>query len=132
MEQYLVDQYGVVEEKEYLTSTDDIFNFMRDYDDLFDCGQGYYQEEATLLLKIGDKFYRATAYADIGSAKQDIGDRLYWIEGIKKVEFEEIPKPMPKEILSVKYNLNITADTQRFIEHFFNKHNIEFSTGDVE
>ncbi|OME54048.1 hypothetical protein BSK59_15820 [Paenibacillus odorifer] len=129
MEQYLIDQYDVQEDERWLTSTDDIVNFVRDTDDLFDCGQGYYQDEATMLLKIGDKFYKATAYAEIGSAKQDFGDRLYWVEGIRKVDFEEISKPMPKEVLKVTYNLNITADTKSYVENYFNKNNIEFSIG---
>lgn len=131
MEKYLIDQYDVQEDERWLKSTDDIVDFVRDTEDLFECGQGFYQDEATMLLKIGDKFYRVTAYAEIGSAKQDFGDRLYWVERIRKVDYEEISKPMPKEVLAVQYNLNITADTKAYIEKFFKKNDIEFSIGEV-
>lgn len=130
MEQYLIDQYDVQEDTRWLKSTDDIVDFVRDTDDLFECGQGYYQDEATMLLKIDDKFYKATAYAEIGSAKQDRGDRLYWVERITNVNFTEIPKPIPKDVLSVTYKLDITADTKIYIENFFNKNNIYFSLGE--
>jgi hypothetical protein len=66
--------------------------------DFFDCGQGFYTEKATLICYTQDeKFYRVHLSADIGSSKQDRGDRLYWVEDIKEVLYNEIPKPLPIE-----------------------------------
>lgn len=97
MEKYLIEQYGVIEEERYLTSVDDIEDFVRDMDDLFDCGQGYYSDEAELILKIGGKFYLVNVTAKINSSKQEYGDRLYWSEGIESLSYKEIEKPQPKK-----------------------------------
>jgi hypothetical protein len=127
MEQYLIDQYGVIEDEKYLTSVDEIEDFVRDLDDLFDCGQGYYQEEAEVILKIGDKFYAVKVKAEIVSSKQDRGDRLYWVERIESVTYREIEKPQPKEVLSEYYRLEITADQKKNLEMFLKEYNMEFS-----
>ena len=96
MEQYLIDDYGVLETID-ISTVDDIVDYFTDMGpDYLDCGQGYYQDTDTVIVKIGDKFYDVTFTAEIGSSKQDRGDRLYWVERINKVTFEERPKPEPK------------------------------------
>lgn len=110
MEQYLIDQYGVIEDKRWLKDVDDIEDYFEDIArDYMECGQGYYTDEAEFICKIGDRFYDVHVIAEIGSAKQDVGDRLYWIDGIKSVEYYETEKPEPKPITSVTYTFKVTA-----------------------
>lgn len=98
MEQYLVDQYGVVEDENWLTDANEIEDYFSDnFREHFDCGQGYYEDEADIICKIGDKFYNVHMTVEIESAKQDRGDRLYWAENLLSVTYEEIEKPKPKE-----------------------------------
>ncbi|MEK5036250.1 hypothetical protein MKY96_32895 [Paenibacillus sp. FSL R7-0302] len=99
MEQYLKDQYGVIEDENYLQNEADIVSFFSDGHEYFETGQGYYEEEVTKICKIGDKFYEVDMLAEIGSAKQDRGDRLYWVEHIKKVDYCEITKPIQRPTL---------------------------------
>ncbi|MGG4105230.1 hypothetical protein AAXB25_15035 [Paenibacillus lautus] len=128
LEQYLIDQYGVIEDERYLTSLDDLYDFVDDMsNELFDCGQGYYQDEANLIVKIGNKFYDVTAYADVVGEKQDIGDKLYFVDRISQVDHVEIKKPEPKEILSVTYTLSVTNDEKRFVERFMDDNSIKYS-----
>ena len=99
-EAYLIKDYNAVENKKYLRSPLQIEDYFKEYDDsseYFECGQGYAQEEAELLVKIGNKFYNVKLHAGICSAKQDRGDRLYWVENIRKVEYAEVDKPLPKQ-----------------------------------
>lgn len=105
MEQYLKDQYNV-REISYLESEEDIVSyFMEDPYDYFDCGQGYYEDEVNIIVKIKDKFYNVKITAAIGSSKQDRGDRLYFVENAESVEYSEIEKPVDKNINKVKYIL---------------------------
>ena len=86
MEQYLIDDYGVEEDVKYLTDPSQIEEYYKDCGrDYLDCGQGYFQEEAVLLVKIKDKFYEVCIEAEIDGNKQDRGDRLYYVERITKV-----------------------------------------------
>lgn len=93
MEQYLKDQYNVIEDKFALKNVDDINFYFSESTDSFDCGQGYYNDEVKKIVLIDNKFYRVTIKAEIGSAKQDHGERLHWVEGIKSITYVEIPKP---------------------------------------
>ena len=95
MEQYLIDEYGVIEDVHYLKSADDIKGYFEDVGEYFDCGQGYYEDVVTLMVKIGEKFYSVTIEAQIESAKQEYGDRLYWVSGLKDISYEECDKPKP-------------------------------------
>lgn len=127
MEQYLVEQYGVIEDKKRLTSEESIEDYFEDIArDYMECGQGYYQDEAEFICKIGNKFYEVTVYAEIGSAKQDVGDRLYWIDGIQSVTYREIEKPAPKTVINVSYHMRITASRMAEIEGYLETKNIEF------
>ncbi|QNR65400.1 hypothetical protein IAQ67_16020 [Paenibacillus peoriae] len=126
MEQYLIDEYGVVEDKKWLTKPSDIESyFSEDASDYFDCGQGYYEDETSLICKIADKFYHVTINAEITSSKQEYGDRLYRVESISSVKFREIDKPLPKEKTLVNYSLMLTKDQKRSLEHFIKEYKIE-------
>lgn len=103
-EQYLIDDYSIVE-SEYLKHELQIEDYFKDCGyEYFDCGQGYYESCIDLIVKIGNKFYSVTIDAEIGSAKQDRGDRLYWVESIENVTWQEIEKPLPKP---KNYRINI-------------------------
>jgi hypothetical protein len=127
MEQYLKEQYNVFEDEKWLTNEDEIVGYFKDCgSDFLDCGQGYYDDNTSIICKISEKFYKVKIEAEIMSAKQDVGDRLYWVEDIKDVTYEEIEKPKPKDKISVTYNLSITEDQKRSLEHFMKEYYIEF------
>lgn len=99
LDKYLIDQYQVIENKEYLKhpiQIEDYFN--DDYSGYFDCGQGYYEDIAKQIVHIGNKFYEVILKAQILSSKQDKGDRLYWVEELESVSYVEIDKPKRKEV----------------------------------
>lgn len=126
MEKYLIEQYDVLEDR-YLTSEIGIVDYFRDCGtDYMDCGQGYYSDEANVICKISDRFYNVKIKADIASAKQDVGDRLYWVDYISSVTYEEIGKPQPKDTMEMAYHLIITADQKRVLESFMRENHIEF------
>lgn len=127
MDNYLIEQYGVIEDKKWLTSVDDIEDYFSDIArDYMECGQGYYQNFADFICKIGDKFYDVNVFAEIGSAKQDVGDRLYWIENIEKITYHEIEKPAPKPVTSISYNVTVTASQMAEIDGYLETNNITF------
>jgi len=126
MEEYLKEQYGVIEDK-YLNDESEIVDYFKDCGrDYLECGQGEYQDQASLICKISDKFYKVNIKAEIASARQDVGDRLYWVDYISEVTYKEISKPTPKDILKVSYRLNITEDKQFMLEHYMRVNGIEF------
>lgn len=95
-EQYLIDQYNIHEYKG-LRHHLEIEKYFRNCGlDLFETGQGFYEDEVEILVKIGNKFYDVTVYANIESSKQDRGDRLYWVESIRDVSYTETTKPEEK------------------------------------
>lgn len=104
LEEYLIKQYNVHEDKNYLQDVSDIEQYFKDDGyDYFDCGQGYSQDEADVIIHIANKFYLVKMEAEIGSQRQDRGDRLYFVENIVNVEYREIDKPERKtEYISVK------------------------------
>lgn len=95
-EDYLIKEYEIIEDKKYLKHPDKIEDYFRGGDTMVECGQGEYQDEWQGIVKIGDKFYDVTLTYEIGSAKQDYGDRLYWAEGLESCTYNEIPKPLPR------------------------------------
>lgn len=128
MEKYLIEQYDVYEDKNWLTSEDEIADAFMDIGrEFLECGQGYYQDEESIICKIGDKFYQVDIYAEIMSAKQDVGDRLYWVEDIEKVEYKEIAKPQPKDTEFVTYKLELTESQKNKLEDFMKENHIEFN-----
>lgn len=118
LEGYLIKQYNVHEDKNYLQDASDIEQYFKDDGyDYFDCGQGYSQSEADVIVHIANKFYLVTMKAEIGSQKQDRGDRLYFVENIVKVEYEEIDKPERKtEYISIKVSENDIEKVLEFLE----------------
>lgn len=128
MEQYLIDEYNVEEDRQFLTNPDQIEEYYKDCGrDYFDCGQGYYQTEAVLLVKIKDKFYEVTIDAAINGAKQEYGDRLYYVDCITNVSYQEIPKPLPKEKINIQLDFTATTEQIRFITHFMEEHKISYT-----
>jgi hypothetical protein len=127
MEKYLVEQYDVFEDSKYLTSENEIADYFKDCGGEFlDCGQGYYEDEKNVICKIGDRFYTVAIHAEIMSAKQDVGDRLYWVDNILGIDFKEIEKPLPKDQATSTYNLTMTEDQKRSLELFMKENHIEF------
>lgn len=126
MEQYLIDQYKVFEDPYWLIKESDIVDYFKDGHDMFDCGQGYYEDEIDIIVKVGDKFYDVNIQADINSAKQDYGDRLYWVERISSVTYKEIEKPSPLPVEYCVYGLNLTCKQKRMLEDFLIEHKINW------
>lgn len=90
-------QYNIIEDKNYLKTENDIIPVFSDIGyDYLDCGQGYCTDTTDIIAYIAGKFYKVTINAEITSAKQDCGDRLYWVDDIKSVTYIEIPEPEPK------------------------------------
>ena len=117
MEQYLKDEYGVIdlENEMYFKVEGDLEKSIGDYikDDaygLFDCGQGYYQEEAKVLTYYKGKVYSVLLIADIGSQRMDRGDRLYFVDDIESVTVQEIDTP--KEPAKYNYDVEFNEITQ--------------------
>ena len=125
MEDYLKKEYNVYEDLKNLVKESQIEEYFLDYRDIFDCGQGYYQDEVVEICKIEDNFYSVTIKAEIGSAKQDRGDRLYWVEKIESVTYEKIDKPLPKEKQKVEYSLNLTKHQYEELEKSIDNLGIE-------
>ncbi len=126
MEQYLKDDYNVIEDENYLKSESDIKDYFGDLAlDYMDCGQGYYTDEYDWICKIGEKFYEVHVKAEIGSSKQDYGDRLYWVESIESTTYNEIEKPLPKERCYHSYTFNITEENYKLLEEFISKNKLE-------
>ena len=120
MEEYLKDQYDIYE-SEYLKHEAYIEgHFTMNGVEYFDCGQGYFQNEVTKIVKIGAVFYEVKIFAEIGSAKQDRGDRLYFVENIKKVTFKVIDKPQPIPKVSKVYTIQATEANQERLRQFLN------------
>lgn len=126
MESYLKEEYDVIEDKEYLQKESDIVAYFKDEGrDYLDCGQGYFQDEADVLCKIGDKFYSVSIEAEVIGEKQDRGYEIYFVDNISKVSYKEIDKPLPKTKKEVQYNLLLTDYQQKSLESFMKASHIE-------
>lgn len=126
MEDYLKEQYDVFEDKKWLIKEEDIEDYFLDNGrEHFDCGQGYYQEEVELICKVGEAFYKVELLAEIESAKQDYGDRLYWVSRISNVSYERIEKPKKKEKTAHSYNLLLDEKQKKILENFLKENGIE-------
>ena len=74
-----------------LTAEDQIIQHFKDCGfEFFDCGQGYYQEQADTYVKIGDQYFYVMMTAEMDSRKQDRGDRMYWVDCITEVTYEKV------------------------------------------
>lgn len=77
-------------ESKYLTSEEDILSYFYDEGSkFFKCGQGYYDDFVSIDCKVGEGYYTVDIKAEIGSAKQDRGDRVYFVVGIGNVSYEK-------------------------------------------
>lgn len=77
-----------------------------EYHEFFDCGQGYFQNEAIVECFIENCFFKVTLLAEIWSSKQDIGDRLYWVENLDSITFyPQDFKEYKKELQKKKENI---------------------------
>lgn len=126
-EQYLIDDYGLHEFKDLKHESQIPDWFKSDFNDEFKCGQGFCEDTAVLFVKIGAKFYYVTLTAEICSQRQDRGERLYWVERIQKVEYEETDKPEPKTKHSYTFNMNLSKETLAQIENFLKENEISFT-----
>lgn len=124
---YLFEDYSLHEDKEDLRSPLQIEDYFKDIGrDFFECGQGYSQNEAEVLCKIGDMFYNVEITAEILSQKQDVGDRLYWVENITSVKYYAITEPMAKPKITWPYLFNINDDEKRNLDNFLKENNIKY------
>ena len=127
MEKYLEDEYNVFEDENYLSREEEIEDYFKDCGrEWLDCGQGYYQDQVTIICKVGNDFFKVSIEAELGSSKQDYGDRLYWVERIKYVNYEKIEKPKPKEKNLCNYKLLLTKEQQESLENTMKKLNINY------
>lgn len=128
MEQYLIDDYDVFEDTDNLGCIDDIESYFKDCGrDFLECGQGFYTDEADLIVKIGDMFYNVHITAEVWGDKQDRGDRLYYVNKITDVTYKEIdkPTPMPKQLI----NLGLAINHNQFsaLKAWLDDHHIAYS-----
>lgn len=128
MEAYLKDQYGVFEDEQYLLFESDIKDyFVNCGSEWLDCGQGYYQDEADIIVKVDEKFYEVHIEAEVYSSKQDHGDRLYYVDRITEVIYKEIPKPIPKPLYKATISIDATAEQIVMVLGHLKEHNIKHS-----
>ena len=126
MEQYLKDEYDCYESEDLKHELQIEEHFKEgDFIDEFECGQGYAEDEIVKLVKIGNKFYNVTINAEIGSAKQDRGDRLYWVESIESVSYEEVNKPLPKIYHEYEYNFILNEDQKALLDNFIKNNKLQ-------
>ena len=126
MEQYLKDQYNVYEDSKWLKDESQIVETFKDIGvDYLDCGVGYLQEAAEVICHINGKFYKVLIEAEITSSKLDIGDRLYWVDHINNVTYEEIEKPKKKDDNLIV--LHIEAYNKQEVINLLKSEGINFS-----
>ena len=124
MEQYLIDQYDVIDMTEKLESHEDIKQWCSDLDDLeeelFMLDGEVFSEEETIIIKIKDKFYEVTISCESELQRSD-----YW-KGYKSVlistqleKYVRIPKPIEKintyEILKLKVELDKLEEIKKYL-----------------
>ena len=57
----------------------------------FDCGEGYYQDDATIYIELDSgKIYEVNMDAECEGNKTDYGDRIYFVDKITSVTFKEV------------------------------------------
>jgi len=132
IEDYLIKDYEVIQDFNYLKCEDQIKSYFEDVGtEFFECGQGYYQDLVNKIIKIGKTFYDVTIEAEINSAKQDRGDRLYWVENISNVKWKEIEKPKPKEKITFSYKFTINEDRKRLLDSWLKENNYIIDSYDI-
>lgn len=120
---YLEEEYGFIKPSQSLISVDQIKEFFKDEGyDYFECGQGFYINEVKINVFLEGKSYEVTVKGEIASAKQDRGDRLFWVEKIISVTYKEIETPLPKLRKNYKILLkNVTKSQYELVLKAINK-----------
>ena len=126
-EQYLFDEYDLFVNETYLSTESDIEPYFKENgSDWLECGQGYCQDTADIFCKVGDKFYDITIIGEVTSSKQDVGDRLYWIDYIKSVTWRETMKPEKLDEFVISYKIEATKFNIDELEQFMTSNKIKF------
>jgi len=126
-EPYLKEDYGVIQEK-WLVDPEQFRDYLSDeIGELLECGQGYSQNEGSVIIKLGLQFYQVDFTAEINSSKQDRGDRLYWVEDLDTVSWKEIDKPEPKAKGIRQYEFFMNNDEHERLVNLLDKHKFEYS-----
>jgi hypothetical protein len=110
---YLYSEYGYKHLEHELSNENKIVDYFMDMGaDFLECGEGFYTDQDTIRIFLEGKSYAVTIKGEIGSQKQDRGDRLYFIEDIKSVTYEEVETPAPKSRNSYPLDdlINVTED----------------------
>lgn len=124
--------YDILEDSNYLTSPDQIEQYFTDNGrDYFDCGQGYFQDEATIFVKIGDDFFDVTITADCIGDWQEYGDKVYHIEKITNVTWEKIDKPISYSRKPVKLIMNLTTNQLEELYNWLHRRRIDYTFDNV-
>lgn len=93
---------NIVEDEKYLKNESDINGYFEDVGyDYFECGQGYYEDETEVFIKIEDNYFVVHMTAEILGDKQDRGDRLYYVDEITSVTHTPISKETILEMQNV-------------------------------
>ena len=126
MEKYLITDYKMIENIEYLKTEKDIEDYFKNcYGDYLPCGQGYYTDKAKVYCKIDEKYYLVYINGDVCSSRQEYGDNLYWIESID-IDYEEIEKPIPKIRNKYSFSMNLLEKEFNKVCELLDKNNIEY------
>lgn len=126
MEEYLIKDYNVYEDKKHLTNENQIESYFKDNGyNFFDSGVNLYQDIIKIICKIGNKFYEVFISAELESERQG-ENRLYWVDYINNVTYKEIEKPQPKHREQKTYVLNLTSQEQNKIESIFKDLGLKF------
>lgn len=121
MENYLITDYKMVEDKKWLKSENDICDYFKDCQyDYLDCGQGYYTDKAQVYCKIRDKYYLVYISGDVASSRSEYGDNLYWIDSVS-VDYEEIDKPKQKERKTYNFSIELTESEYKSLRDNLNE-----------
>jgi len=127
MEQYLIDDYDVYETTNIKSHLQIEKYFKQNARDMFDCGQGYYEDQIYVVLKIGDKFYEVHIEAEVLNNRMDYGDDVYFVERIEKVEYREIEKPEPLGRVIYKCEMNLNMKQKDLFLEFIKTKNIDIT-----
>ncbi len=128
IDKYLETDYNVIQCGTYLKCADMISDYFRDdADEYFEDDDGDVSDEAEVLVKIAQKYYKVSLTAELGSQKQDRGDRTYWVECVRSVSYEEIPKPKQISRNTVAFNCKIGYAEIQMIMGFLDSKGIDYT-----
>ena len=100
-DQYLFDQYNLIEDEEWLKTEDDIRDYICDLDIDFED----VNDNKQLFLKIEEKYYLVTVIPYFEKVKGDFKDT--WVcTGYESIEYYQVKKPLPAKELSKEGILN--------------------------